>query len=128
MQHDIYSWQLIGKELICLSSRTNSSLFFDKTFTEFADNMSVDQRAAFIDALFSLTDNLEEKNFDDLSQNLIKNPVAIFKNLKNIDSKTRDIIIRSIMEFLRCAKNNFSEIYIKERASDKKARACQEMN
>lgn len=121
MQHDIYSWQLIGKELICLSSRTNSSLFFDKTFTEFADNMAVDQRAAFIDALFSLTDNLEEKNFDDLSQNLIKNSVAIFKNLKNIDSKTRDIIIRSIMEFLRCAKNNFSEIYIKERASDKKS-------
>lgn len=105
----------MGKELICLNSRTNSSLFFDKTFTEFADNMAVDQRAAFIDALFSLTDNLEEKTFDELSQNLIKNSVTIFKNLKNIDSKTRDIIIKSIMEFLKCAKNNFSEIYIKER-------------
>lgn len=110
LQHDIYSWEIRRTNLTELNSMTNTSLFFDHTIKQFVSELGVEQRKEFIDGVFSLLESAESKTFDELGENFIKNSSAIMKTIKNMDSKTRKLILSTLLSFIKCAKNNFSDI------------------
>lgn len=110
LQHDIYSWEIQRNNLVTLSEMTNTSAFFDHTLTDLLGNMSNEQRKLFADGIFSLLKNSEDKTFNEIAENWKSNSSVVFKSLKNMDSKTRSIIISTLLNFIKCAKNNFSDI------------------
>ena len=110
LQHDIYSWEINRTELVHLNKMTGTSIFFDHTITQFVADLSVEQRKDFIEGIFSLLENTEDKTFNEIVENWKTNSGAILKSLKNMDSKTRSLIISTLLNFIKCAKNNFSDI------------------
>ena len=72
--------------------------------------MDEQQRKAFIEGVFSLLENTEDKTFNEIAENWKSNSGKIFKSLKNMDNKTRSLIISTLLNLIRCAKNNFSDI------------------
>ena len=110
LQHDIYSWEVERTKLVHLSTMTSTSVFFDHTITQFVADLSVEQRKDFIEGIFSLLKNTEDKTFNEIVENWKTNSGAILKSLKNMDSKTRSLIISTLLNFIKCAKNNFSDI------------------
>ncbi|MEE1318592.1 MAG: DUF2974 domain-containing protein [Ruminococcus sp.] len=110
LQHDIYSWEVQRTELVHLNRMTSTSVFFDHTITDFVADLSVEQRKDFIEGIFSLLENTEDKTFNEIVENWKANSSAILKALKNMDSKTRSLIISTLLNFIKCAKNNFSDI------------------
>ena len=44
MQHDLYSWQLLGKEFVTLKKLTNESEFIDKTIKDWLENVEPEKR------------------------------------------------------------------------------------
>lgn len=66
MQHDLYSWQLLGAHFI-EDTLTNSSEFIDQTITNWLNEVSPEQREKFIDTLFEILNATEAKTLAQLS-------------------------------------------------------------
>lgn len=109
-QHDIYSWEINPTTPVTLKGITGTSVFFDHTLTQFAENMSVEDRKLFVEAVFDILRTTEDKTFNEILANWFKDTGRILKSLKNLDPETRSLISSTILSFIKCAKNNFSDI------------------
>ena len=109
-QHDIYSWEVDRTKLVTLNHMTNTSIFFDHTLTEFVENMSDEDKRNFIESVFSLLKSTENKTFNEIIEHWVKNSGTILKSISNLDSETRKLILSTMLKFIKCAKNNFSDI------------------
>ncbi len=109
-QHDIYTWEVMQNHLIHLTERTSTSVFFDHTITQLIADMTLEQRREFIEAVFSLINSCEDKNFIDIAEHWAKSSGAILKSFATMDKKTRNMVFDTLAIFVKCAKNNFSDI------------------
>ncbi len=110
LQHDIYSWEIKRNNFETLSTMSNTSAFFDHTLTELVSDMDEQQRKTLIEGIFSILKSTENKTFNEIADNWKSNSGIIFKSLKNMDNKTRSLIITTLLNLIKCAKNNFSDI------------------
>lgn len=113
MQHDIYSWEIVGTGFKHIKSATKSSMFFDTTIKFWLDKMSFEERRKFIDALFDIIDKTDAKTIGELTDNWFENCKTILKSLKNMDYKTRSIILASLFTLAKCVKTNLTVALIK---------------
>lgn len=67
MQHDLYTWQVLGGEFV-KDELTNSSEFIDKTITNWLKEVSPEQRGEFFDTLFDILNTTEAKTLSELSK------------------------------------------------------------
>ena len=110
LQHDIYSWEIEQNSLIRLKSTTNFSVFFDHTLKEFVELLTIDQRREFTKEVFALLSLTETATFNEMLKNPFKNTGTILKSFAGLDSKTRNMLLKTIFAFVKSAKNNFSDI------------------
>ena len=96
VQHDIYSWEITGKNLIQADNTTKGSQLADKALRNWLSEMDNDQREKFIDALFSVINETGAKKINELSENIIKNTRIIKKSFDNLDDETRKAIVSSL--------------------------------
>jgi len=107
-QHDLYSWQVMGKELVCLDKVTQSSRFIDQTLKAWLRSMDTEKRGEFVDALFSVIASTGVKTFDQLADNWYDNALRIGKTLYRMDPKMRRMIRKTLWSILQHGRNNLS--------------------
>ena len=95
LQHDIYSWEVMGNHLIQMEDTTKGSKVADKAFRDWLSQMEYEKREKFIDALFAIIDKTGAKTINDLSDNLIKSTRIMKKTFDNLDDETRDAVVSS---------------------------------
>lgn len=54
LQHDPYSWEVLGPDFIRLEKRTEQSEFLDKTVKRWLDHVDEAKRASFIDTVYAV--------------------------------------------------------------------------
>ena len=109
MQHDLYSWQVLGKEFITLKKLTNESEFIDKTIKDWLENVEPEKREQVIDAVFEILNTTEAQTMKELKANWFANAKTILGTYKNIDSDTKEMVWQTVNELLKVAKNNIFE-------------------
>lgn len=109
MQHDLYSWQVLGKEFVTLKKLTNESEFIDKTIKEWLENVEPEKREQVIDAVFEILNTTEAQTMKELKANWFANAKTILGTYKNIDSDTKEMVWQTVNELLKVAKNNIFE-------------------
>ena len=109
MQHDLYSWQLLGKEFVTLKKLTNESEFIDKTIKDWLENVEPEKREQVIDAVFEILNTTEAQTMKELKANWFANPKTILGTYKNIDNDTKEMVWQTVNELLKVAKNNIFE-------------------
>ena len=109
MQHDLYSWQVLGKELVTLKKLTNESEFIDKTIKDWLENVEPEKREQVIDAVFEILNTTEAQTMKELKANWFANAKTILGTYKNIDSDTKEMVWQTVNELLKVAKNNIFE-------------------
>ena len=108
MQHDLYSWQLIGDHFI-KDKLTNSSEFIDTTITDWLNEVSPEQREKFIDILFEIINATEAKTLAELKNSKkIETARILLKTYKNIDEESKEILSKSLSLSLQTAKSNIN--------------------
>ena len=110
LQHDVYSWEIEQNRLVRLKSTTNFSVFFDHTLKEFVKSLTIAQRREFTKEVFALLSLTETATFNEMLKNPLKNTGTILKSFAGLDSKTRNMLLKTIFAFVKSAKNNFSDI------------------
>ena len=109
MQHDLYSWQLLGKEFVTLKKLTNESEFIDKTIKEWLENVEPEKREQVIDAVFEILNTTEAQTMKELKANWFANAKTILGTYKTIDNDTKEMVWQTVNELLKVAKNNIFE-------------------
>ena len=105
MQHDLYSWQLVGKKFT-RDELTNSSEFIDQTITNWLKEVKPEQREKFVDIFFEILNTTEVKTLSEFSNKKFTNAITMLKTYKNIDEESKEIMMKTLNEFLKIAKNN----------------------
>ena len=107
LQHDVYSWQVLGPIFIHRAEISEESQLIDRTITEWLSKLSNEQRSIFTDTLFGI---LESANIDTLN-NMTENPKKMFnilRELKNVDDESRSHTADVLKSLFKIAGRNIT--------------------
>ena len=105
-QHDIYSWEVMGNDLVRLPGINKGSRFMADTIKEWLADLDMKQRRDSIEALFTILNSTEAKSFFDFGSDWLKNSAAMLKTIKNLDNHSRDMLGKTLKVFVRAAREN----------------------
>ena len=106
MQHDLYSWQVLGQKFVTLNEVTNGSEFVDKTIKNWLENVEPEKREQVIDVVFDILNTTDAQTMKELRTNWFSSARTMMASYKNIDNGTKDMIWKAVGELLKSAKNN----------------------
>lgn len=106
MQHDLYTWQLQGKEFIHLDEVDNGSKIIDATIKQWLEQVSPEQRGEFINNAFEIFQATDADTLAQMKEKWIKNARTLFSKYKSLDEQSRKMMIKTVEELFVIAKNN----------------------
>jgi hypothetical protein len=110
MQHDPYSWNVLGTGFITVQRVTDESRFIDRTLKEWVGAMEPAKRELFIDAVFDVLSSTDAKTFSELGGDWLKSSIAVAKTLHGLDEPTRKVMFDAIKLLAKAIKNSLPEI------------------
>lgn len=96
MQHDPYSWMVLGPDFVYLEQVTASGRFLDQTIRGWLASLSSEQREQFVDALFDILTVEEASTLQDLVRAWLHNGGEMLKTLRDVDEETAEMMRRTL--------------------------------
>lgn len=109
MQHDLYSWQLLGNEFVYLKEVTNGSQFIDKSIKNWLEQIDVAQREQVVDIIFQVINTTKVETFSELKTNWLSHAAVLFKSYKLVDSESKKMVLQTLSALFKIVKDNFFE-------------------
>ena len=94
MQHDLYSWQVLGAKFV-EDELTNSSEFIDQKITNWLREVSPEQRGEFFDVLFEILNATNAKTLSEIKGNWFASAKAMLTTYKNLTPESKKILIQT---------------------------------
>lgn len=107
MQHDLYSWQVLGDKFV-RDEQTDSSKFIDKTITDWLKAVNPEQREIFIDTFFEILNATGAKTLSEIGSNKVLSIKTMLKTYQDIDQETKEIMLKTLKIFINIGKSNFT--------------------
>lgn len=85
LQHDSFSWQLLGTHFLVTEERSQYSEISDAALKTWLGQMDTDERVLFVDTLFDILQSTDAKTLLDLNSNKLETAMALMKTIKNLD-------------------------------------------
>ena len=105
MQHDPFSWKVLGNTFISTDEISSESEFINKTLKIWMKKIDKDKREFFIDSVFAIIESTEANNITEITENLFKTSSKMIQYYKNMDSETKEILFETIKIFIKSAKD-----------------------
>ncbi len=96
LQHDGFSWQVMGDHFLTLRQVTRQAHLSDMELRDWVHAMPVAQRAQFVEALFKVLTASGAVTLTDLREDSFKAVGAMVKAMKDLDKETRE----GLLEFV----------------------------
>lgn len=109
MQHDLYSWEVLGKKFVYVDGVTINSEIVDKTLKEWLANIEDEKREIVVDVLYEILKSTEIETFEDLKVNTFSKIKTILQSYKKLDEETKEEATKAIQILLEIAKNNIKK-------------------
>ncbi len=90
MQHDLYTWEIMGAGFVVEEETTDSSQFIDKALKQWLKDMPKEKREGFVETVFSILDDCDAVTLKELFSG--KNALTVMKNLKDMEAGERTLI------------------------------------
>ena len=119
LQHNPYSWQVMGGRFITLPERTRESRLAEETIKHWLAELTPDARRQFIDGIYAVLSVSEGRNVVDLFE--AKNVRAILRAAGSMDEPTREAIAEAFRLLGNSLKETIPE-WIDRAADDLRAR------
>ena len=87
LQHDLYTWDVLGPGFVVEAETTGSSQFIDSALKQWLAAMPKEKREDFVETVFSILDDCEAVTVKDLLSG--KNVARVMKNLTQMESEER---------------------------------------
>ncbi|NMA07055.1 MAG: DUF2974 domain-containing protein [Ruminococcaceae bacterium] len=106
LQHDLFSWEVSGKEIVRVEEVDKFSRYFDATLDDWLRSTTQEERQKFIDILYDIITSANFKKMSDLSQSPIKSTAAIIKAYTSDDKENREVISTLLKSLFKIAGSN----------------------
>ena len=107
MQHDLYSWQLLGNKFVCLKEVTNGSNFIDKSIKDWLEQIDINTREQVIDIIFQVISTTKAETLVELKGHWFSNAKILLSSYKLIDSENKKMIFETLSALFKIVKDNF---------------------
>ena len=111
MQHDPYSWQILGSNFIQEEELTSDSRFLDRTFKNWLSQMTNEERSEFFDTVFGLLESTGAERTGELIRP--QNVLAYVKTLKTNESM-RSVLASELSRLVSSARQTPTDSAIPE--------------
>lgn len=101
MQHDGFSWEVLGNAFVRLSEFSREGKVMDETIDRWTESLSPQQREAFANAVYEILTATGAKTLSDLRGEKFTAAAAIVKTYTTLDRDTRHALsaaLRSLVE------------------------------
>ena len=109
MQHDGFSWQVLGTHFVHLSGLTGGGKLIDETLRKFIGGLSQEQRIQFIDALFEILTCTDAETLTDLKEGGFRTVYSMFKTVRGLDKDTRSALSGTLGLLVRSGAKSIGE-------------------
>ena len=99
-QHDIYSWEISGTEMVS-AEITKRSDVIDKTLTDWIEGMSFEQKKIFTDVIFRLFSKNDLNTPREFAETWTKSLPAVLKTYRSVSKKDRKVITDAVKRLIR---------------------------
>lgn len=106
MQHDLYSWQVLGDHFV-KDEFTNSSEFIDQTISNWIKEVTPKQREQFVSVLFEILNSTQAETLSEISGKWFANAKTMIKSYKELDDKSKEALNKAVSIFVKVGKDNF---------------------
>ena len=96
MQHDGFSWEVLGGGFVKLEEVSRLGRLNDRVLKDWVRNMPVAQRERFVDGLFEVLTASGAETLTDLKEESLKAAGAMVKAMKDMEKETRDALIYAV--------------------------------
>lgn len=94
MQHDGFTWQVLGKSFLEADQREKGSIFFDQTIRTWVAGESTQNRKFFIDTLFGLLDKTGATTFSEVTKSKTQTMLKVLAVMREMPKESRDAFAR----------------------------------
>lgn len=119
MQHDLYSWQVLGQKFVTLNEVTNGSEIVDKVIKSWLNGVTPKQREEFVNTLYQIISSTDAETLSELSSNWIKNAGKVLKAYQTSDEESKKIISQTLTAVFSLTKESLINS-LKSNEKDKK--------
>lgn len=108
LQHDPFSWEIMGKQLVPMKELTADSRFFNRTIKNWLAGMTYEERNQMVDVLFDL---LSTGNVDEASEIFrLKNIRNYIRAIAGSNNSTRKVLTEDFVGLLEAARQAHTEL------------------
>lgn len=110
LQHDGFSWEILGPDFIYLSGVDDDCLTIDRTMKDILNTLSEEQRKNYTNAFFEIISVNENRTLTDLKKDGLKTLFSISDNYRALDKETKKAVTETVSMFIDRGIQNFLEI------------------
>ncbi|HAU32446.1 MAG TPA: hypothetical protein DCW46_09410 [Desulfotomaculum sp.] len=101
MQHNAFTWEVKGTNFVYEKGLSKYSLSINAAVRAWLSQVSVDERAQFVDALFNIIQATGAKKIDDLSKEKLAMAVSMIKTYKHMDDLAKSNLKKTVEIFFK---------------------------
>ena len=109
MQHNGFSWQVMGDHFVHLDGFSREGKVIDETLESWEETLSPKQREAFADALYTVMTASGARTLSDLNGDRLKSAVTMLKTYSNLDRETRQLLSGSLRALVGSYARNVAD-------------------
>ena len=101
MQHDGFSWEVLGNCFVRLRAVTQQGRHNDLVLKEWVRNMPLEQREKFVEGLFEVLTASGARTLTELKEESFKSAGARVKAMKDMEKDTREALMHAVRVLFR---------------------------
>lgn len=109
MQHDGFSWQVLGTQFVHLSGLTEGGKIVDSALRDFVRGLDQEQRIRFVDALFEVLTCTNAATLTDLKDGGFRTAYSMLKTVRSLDPDTRQALSGTLGLLVRSGAKSVSQ-------------------
>jgi len=99
MQHNAFSWEVLGKHFVYEQELSKSSLVLSQAIRAWLNNISLEERFQFVEALFKVIDATGAKTLSELSEDKLATARAMITTFTQMEEETQTILKKVVESF-----------------------------
>ncbi|MBQ4579956.1 MAG: DUF2974 domain-containing protein [Clostridia bacterium] len=110
LQHDSFTWQVLGTDFIAVTELDVSSQLVDQTVHAWLSRSTPDQRRVFVNTIFDILEATGANTVKELARDVPGHAPAILKALQKVDFDTARMVITLFGQFISIGATNVYEL------------------
>ena len=106
VQHNPYSWIVRDGAFVKLDTLTSGADYLNRTLADWLGLLSNEQRAQFVDTLYSIISGSDFSSFTELRESWPSELSALAENMKNMDDETKRMMHETLRALMLMALKN----------------------